>query len=117
MIDNLDQVLAKVELRIAVRYAVLAKEVPGAREMMERIGHEFALARRGVLAATGEKRLLAHDPDLRRSIAHRNPYLDALSFVQLELLRRRRAGRAQAGLDKALKLTINGISAGLRNTG
>ena len=117
VIDNLEQVLAKVELRIAARYKALAHEVPEADALFERIEAEFARARRGVLLATGESRLLAGDPELRRSIAQRNPYLDALSFVQLELLRRRRAGSRHKGVDQALQLTINGIAAGLRNTG
>lgn len=117
VIDNLEQVLAKVDLRIAARYLDLAEDVPGARALFDRIAEDFALARRAVLAAKGERRLLERDPELRRSLRQRAPYLDALSYLQVELLRRRRHGRASPRLDAAVQLTINGISAGLRNTG
>ncbi|MDX1650253.1 MAG: phosphoenolpyruvate carboxylase, partial [Myxococcota bacterium] len=117
VIDNLEQVLAKVELRIADRYAELAADVPGAEAIHGRIHHDFAQACRGVRAATGQSRLLAGDPELRRSIAQRTPYMDTLSYVQVELMRRQRRGRGSPRLDAALELTVMGISAGLRNTG
>jgi phosphoenolpyruvate carboxylase len=117
VIDNLEQVLAKVELRIADRYAALAAHVPEAEAILGRIRHDFTLACRGVRAATGQPRLLAGDPDLRRSIAQRTPYLDTLSYIQVELMRRQRRGRGSPRLEAALELTVSGISAGLRNTG
>jgi phosphoenolpyruvate carboxylase len=117
VIDNLEQVLAKVELRVADRYAELARELPGAEAIVERIHHDFALACRGVRAATGQPRLLAGEPTLRRSIAQRTPYLDTLSYIQVELMRRQRRGRGSKRIDAALELTVMGISAGLRNTG
>ncbi len=117
VIDNLEQVLAKVELRVAARYAELARHVEEADAIFARIQREFDLARRGVRAATGHTRLLAGDPALRRSIQQRNPYLDTLSYLQVELLERRRSGRGGSSLDGAIQLTINGIAAGLRNTG
>ena len=126
MIDNLAQVLAKVELHIGARYARLARKVPGADGTLRRIEREFELAAAGVRAATGSRRLLGMDPELRRSLDLRNPSLDVLSYVQVELLRRKREApegaveisqEDAARLDEAIHLTINGIAAGLRNTG
>jgi phosphoenolpyruvate carboxylase len=120
-IDNLQQVLAKVDLHIGVSYGALARGVPGAEEILEAIEAEHRRARAGVLAVVGRRQLLAEEPELRRSIERRNPYVDALSYVQLELLRRKRAGdagpRERARLDGAIQATITGVAAGLRNTG
>ena len=73
--------------------------------------------RRVVLSVSGQKRLLERNPVLARSIALRNPYVDPMSLIQIELLRRKRDGEESGELDYALAATINGISAGLRNTG
>lgn len=121
IVDNLQQVLAKVDLHIGVSYGALARGLPGAAEILAAIEAEHARTRSGVLAVVGERRLLAGEPELRRSIERRNPYVDALSYLQLELLRRKRAGgagqREQGRLDGAIQATIAGIAAGLRNTG
>jgi phosphoenolpyruvate carboxylase len=126
VIDNLEQVLAKVDFGIAHRYAALAREVPATREIMLRIESEFARVRRAVCEAKGVRRLLQHERNLARSIALRRPWLDALGHVQVELLRRKReaespeAARPHAELDRlseAIQLSINGIAAALRNTG
>ncbi len=120
-IDNLQQVLAKVDLHIGVSYGALARGLPGADEMLERIEAEHRLALDGVLAIADEPELLAEEPELRYSIERRSPYIDALSYLQLELLSRKRAGetgrRVRARLDAAIQATIAGIAAGLRNTG
>jgi len=120
-IDNLQQVLAKVDLHIGVSYGALARGVPGAGEILAAIEEEHRRALSGVLAVAGGRRLLADEPELRRSIERRNPYVDALSYLQLELLRRKRAGgagqREQGRIDGAIQATIAGIAAGLRNTG
>jgi phosphoenolpyruvate carboxylase len=120
-IDNLQQVLAKVDLHIGVSYGELARGLPGADEILAGIEAEHGRALAGVLAVVGRRGLLAAEPELRRSIARRNPYVDALSYLQLELLRRKRAGgagpRERQRLDAVLHATIAGISAGLRNTG
>jgi phosphoenolpyruvate carboxylase len=81
------------------------------------IEEEFERTRRAVLSVSGQKRLLERNPVLARSIELRNPYVDPMSLVQIELLRRKRAGEESEELDYALAATINGISAGLRNTG
>jgi phosphoenolpyruvate carboxylase len=74
-----------------------------------------------VLAVVGARRLLAGEPELGRSIARRGPYVDVLSYLQLELLRRKRRGAVKPSeherVDAAIQLTIGGIAAGLRNTG
>ncbi|MDJ0787819.1 MAG: phosphoenolpyruvate carboxylase [Myxococcota bacterium] len=116
-VDNLEQVLAKVDLRIGSRWMGLARGVPGAAAMAARIEQEFVLARRGVLRANGQRRLLGADPALRRDIESRQPDLDALSYLQLELTRRKRAGRIGPSGEAALRLSLNGVAAALRNTG
>jgi phosphoenolpyruvate carboxylase len=121
IVDNLQQVLAKVDLHIGVSYGALARGLPGAEELLAEIEAEHRRALAGVLAVVGRRRLLADEPELRRSIERRNPYVDALSYLQLELLRRKRAGgagaRERSRLDGAIQSTIAGIAAGLRNTG
>jgi phosphoenolpyruvate carboxylase len=122
--DNLEQVLAKTDLHIGARYAELAKHVPCSSEVFARIEAEFERTLRAVRDVTGESRLLARDPELREALDERAPYLDILSYLQVELLDRKLSGR---GLDpasddairveRAIHLTISGISAGLRNTG
>ena len=78
---------------------------------------EFTLTCSELLAVTGEAALLDREPVLQRSIARRNPSVDPLSFIQLELLRRRRRGDTGEELTRASFLAINGIAGGLRNTG
>jgi phosphoenolpyruvate carboxylase len=113
VIDNVTMVLAKSDIAIASRYATLAPEFT--RPLWRRIRIEHARTRRQVKRITGEARLLDHNPQLQRSIALRNPYVDPMSFLQVELLRRKREG--QADVDRPLLLTLNGIAAGMRNTG
>ena len=118
VIDNLQQVLAKADFHIAGAHAELARDVPGAGAIFQRIRAEFGATLRGVLAVTGARRLLANEPETRLSIERRNPYVDPLSYLQVELLARKRAGSGEPRrLDEAIHLTINGIAAGLRNTG
>ena len=120
-IDNLQQVLAKVDLHIGVSYGALARGLPGAEEMLAQIESEHRRALEGVLDIADEPELLAEEPELRQSIERRNPYIDVLSYLQLELLSRKRAGeagtRVRARLDAAIQSTIAGVAAGLRNTG
>jgi phosphoenolpyruvate carboxylase len=81
------------------------------------IVEEFERTRQMVLLVSGQTDLLDKNPVLARSIRLRNPYVDPLSLIQVELLRRKRAGGADENLNYALAATINGIAAGLRNTG
>jgi phosphoenolpyruvate carboxylase len=124
VIDNLRQVLAKVELHIAANYAELACDVRGSDEIFRRIEREYERTVRTVQQIADERTLLANDPELAEMLALRTPYLDTLSYLQVELLdRKRKALDADAppsereSLDEATHLTINGIAAGLRNTG
>ena len=78
---------------------------------------EFTRTREMVLAVTGQAELLEKNQVLANSIRLRNPYVDPMSLLQLELLRRKRGGESSEELDRAITATINGISAGLRNTG
>lgn len=124
VIDNLEQVLAKTDLHIGARYAEIAKDAPGASEIFLRIEKEFQRTLRAVRDISGERRLLARDPALRAAIDLRTPYLDVLSYLQVELLERKRLSRGQSlvgddseRVERAIQLTINGIAAGLRNTG
>ena len=124
VIDNLEQVLAKTDLNVGKRYAELAKGVPAASEVFLRIEKEFNRTLRAVRDISGERMLLAREPELREALDQRTPYLDILSYLQVELLDRKRSGRgldpSGADLERveyAIQLTINGIAAGLRNTG
>jgi phosphoenolpyruvate carboxylase len=81
------------------------------------IADEFERTRRMILRVTGQSRLLERNQVLARSIRLRNPYVDPLSLIQVELLWRKRASEESDELNYALAATINGISAGLRNTG
>ncbi|MBN1206577.1 MAG: phosphoenolpyruvate carboxylase [Myxococcaceae bacterium] len=113
VVDNVTMVMAKSDIAIASRYATLAPDAT--RPLWRRIRAEHARTRRWVKRLTGEARLLDHNPQLQRSIALRNPYVDPMSFLQVELLRRKRAGEPEC--DRPLLLTLNGIAAGMRNTG
>ena len=113
VIDNVAMVLAKSDMAIAERYAALAPE--STRPLWERIRAEYSRTRRWVKRVTGEARILEGNQQLRESISLRNPYVDPMSFLQVELLRRKRAGCENC--DRPLLLTLAGIAAGMRNTG
>jgi len=114
VLDNVEMVLAKTDMGVASRYARLASK-EDREAVWPRIRAEHARTQRWLLLLTGRKRLLAANPRLSRSISLRNPYVDPMSFLQVELLRRKREGDDRA--DRPLLLTINGIAAGMRNTG
>ena len=113
VLDNVAMVLAKSDMAIASRYAALAPE--STLPLWERIRAEYSRTRRWVKRVTGEPRLLEGNPQLRQGIALRNPYVDPMSFLQVELMRRKRAGCDNC--DRPLLLTLAGIAAGMRNTG
>ena len=124
VIDNLEQVLAKIDLHIGARYAQLAGDVDCAGDVFLQIEKEFQRTLRAVRDISGERQLLARAPELSDALALRNPYLDILSHIQVELLDRKRTGRQMDAepedaerVERAIHLTINGIAAGLRNTG
>jgi len=116
LVADVEMVLAKSDLDIAARYAELAGDVGARLFPALRAEHERSVAL--VLEVAESRELLERDPTLQRSIRLRNPYVDPLSFVQVDLLRRWRAGgRADEGLERVLVQTVRGIARGLRNTG
>jgi phosphoenolpyruvate carboxylase len=117
VLSNLDMVLAKSDLAIGSRYAELVPDVRLRRETFGRIEAEWHRTRRWLGEITGQAELLADNPTLARSIRNRFPYLDPLNHVQVECLRRHRAELGDERLLSAIHLTINGVAAGLRNSG
>jgi phosphoenolpyruvate carboxylase len=117
VLSNLDMVLAKTDLAIGARYAELVPDARLRGEMFGRIEAEWRRTRRALAAITQQEELLAENPTLARSIRNRFPYLDPLNHVQVECLRRHRADPSDARLLAAIHLTINGVAAGLRNSG
>jgi phosphoenolpyruvate carboxylase len=117
LVGDVEIGLAKADLSIARRYASLVGDESLRERVFTLIAEEFERTRRAVLRVSGQSQLLERNPVLAGSIELRNPYVDPMSLVQIELLRRKRAGDDSEELDYALAATINGISAGLRNTG
>ena len=116
-LSNLGMVLAKTDLAIGSRYAELVADGAVRDAIFARIRGEHALALRHFLAITRQSALLQDNPTLARSIRNRFPYLDPLNHLQIELLRRYRAGDTDLRTRRAIHLTINGLAAGLRNSG
>jgi phosphoenolpyruvate carboxylase len=116
-IANMEMVLAKSNLAIARRYSELVTDKDMARSVMDRIEAEWHRTHAAVLAISGQKQLLERDARLAGSILSRLPYVDALNHLQVDLLARRRAGDADADIHAGIHMSINGISAGLRNSG
>ena len=122
IIRNVELALAKADFSIARLYASLVQDEALRDRVFSTLQAEFELTRRMVLAITQQSTLLQTNSVLGQSIRLRNPYVDPMSLIQVELIRRKRAAIASgqpvpAELDRAITATINGISAGLRNTG
>jgi len=117
LLSNMDMVLAKSDIGIAERYSRLVKDDALREAVWPRLKAEWQASVDAVLAIMGQAELLEGNPLLKRSIRNRFPYLDPLNHVQIELLRRHRRGDTEARVREALLLTINGIAAGLRNSG
>jgi phosphoenolpyruvate carboxylase len=117
MIRNVEMALAKADFGIARLYASLVPDEALRDRVFTMLEAEFNLTTRMVLAITGQTTLLETNPVLEHSIRLRNPYVDPMSLLQVELIRRKRAGENSEELNRAISATINGISAGLRNTG
>jgi phosphoenolpyruvate carboxylase len=116
LLDNAEMSLAKTNRHIAVRYLALGQS----EELAEQVLAEYDLTRRLVLAVTEHDRLLAGRPVLSRAVALRDPYVDALSHLQLRALAEVRAAEEPAdsvARERFLLLTVNGVAAGLQNTG
>jgi phosphoenolpyruvate carboxylase len=122
IVRNVEMALAKADFGIARLYASLVEDEALRTRVFTMLQAEFDLTTRMVLAITGQTALLETNPVLEHSIRLRNPYVDPMSLLQVELIRRKRhaiaAGQPPSHeLDRAITATINGISAGLRNTG
>ncbi len=117
IIRNVEMALAKADFGIAALYSSLVHDGELCKRVFSTLREEFERTRRMILAITLQTELLERNPVLTNSIRLRNPYVDPMSLLQLELLRRKRAGEHSEALDRAITATINGISAGLRNTG
>ena len=120
MIDNAQMILGKADLHIAERYAELVPEPEVAQAVFGQIRAEYERTRRMVCQVARIERLLDNTPVLQRSIVLRNPYVDPLSYIQVELLGRLRAAPDapdHTALEDAILLSISGIAAGLKNTG
>jgi phosphoenolpyruvate carboxylase len=121
LVRNVELAMAKADFTIARLYAELVEDVSVRDRVFALLEEEFLRTRRALLSITGQKELLEANPVLFRSIRLRNPYVDPMSLVQVDLLRRKRAGDNTDGVNFALNYalggTINGIAAGLHNTG
>jgi len=117
LMANVEMGLAKADLSIARLYAGLVSDAVLRERVFGMLFEEFERTKAVVLRLTGQTTLLEKNPVLARSIRLRNPYVDPLSLIQVELLCRKRGGEDHDDLNYALAATINGIAAGLRNTG
>ena len=117
LIRNVEMALAKSDFGIAQLYASLVDDAGLRDRVFNKLEAEFHRTRRSILAITGQTELLENNQVLARSIRLRNPYVDPISLIQVDLLRRKRAGDNSDAMNRAISATINGISAGLRNTG
>ena len=122
IIRNVEMALAKADFGIARLYASLVEDEALRERVFTNLEAEFNLTHRMILEITQQRSLLETNPVLNRSIRLRNPYVDPMSLIQVELIRRKRVAAANGEpdspeLNRAISATINGISAGLRNTG
>jgi phosphoenolpyruvate carboxylase len=117
LLSNMDMVLAKSDIAIASRYAELVADDSLRKAILPRLRAEWQDSIDALLAIMSQKTLLERNPLLARSIRNRFPYLDPLNHVQIELLKRHRAGDSDERIVQGIHLTINGIAAGLRNSG
>ena len=122
LLDNAEISLLKADMGIAALYSDLVPDRALADSVYARIAAEYARTRDAVLAATGHAALMDGDPVIQRSVQLRNPYVDPLNYLQVEMLRRLRAlpdpeGAEAEGIREVVVVTVNGIAAGLQNTG
>jgi phosphoenolpyruvate carboxylase len=117
VLSNMEMVLAKTDLEIAARYALLVDDVEQRERIFDAIVAEHRRSCAVVLDVTGSPRLLAGADDLARSLRNRIPYLDPLNHLQVALLRRWRAGDRERVVQVGIQTTLNGLATGLRNSG
>ncbi len=117
LLSNMDMVMAKSDLALASRYAGLVTDARLRKRIFALIEEEWQCTTHALQLITGNKQRLAGDPGLQSSIRHRFPYIDPLHHLQVELVRRHRAGQLDERTQRGIHISINGIAAGLRNTG
>jgi phosphoenolpyruvate carboxylase len=117
LLSNMDMVLAKSDLALASRYAELVGDARLRKKVFGAIEAEWHRTAEALALITGEKHRLAGNASLQRSIRHRFPYIDPLHHLQVELVRRYREGKSDDRVQRGIHISINGIAAGLRNTG
>ena len=117
LLSNMDMVLAKSDLALASRYSELVSDAKLRKRIFTAIEAEWHKTAEAMSLLTGEKHRLTNNPALARSIRHRFPYIDPLHHLQVELIRRYRDGKADERVQRGIHISINGIAAGLRNTG
>ncbi|MEA3393789.1 MAG: phosphoenolpyruvate carboxylase [Pseudomonadota bacterium] len=117
LLSNMDMVLAKSDLALGSRYAELVGDGKLRKKVFTQIEAEWQRTVHALSLLTGEKQRLAGNAALQRSIRHRFPYIDPLHHLQVELMRRYRAGQSDERVRRGIHISINGIAAGLRNTG
>jgi phosphoenolpyruvate carboxylase len=117
LLSNMDMVLAKSDLALASRYSELVGDALLRKRVFAAIEAEWHRTAEVLSQITGDKQRLANNAALQRSIRHRFPYIDPLHHLQVELVRRYREGKADERVQRGIHISINGIAAGLRNTG
>ena len=121
LIDNTQLTLGKADLGIARVYAGLVENAELRERIFDRIATEFRRTEKWVLAVAGQNQLLGGEPVLANSIKQRNPYIDPLNYLQVDMIRRLRSGsltpRQRAEAKRVIEITVSGIAAGLKNTG
>jgi phosphoenolpyruvate carboxylase len=117
LLSNMDMVLAKSDLALASRYAELVADRKLRQKVFTTIEAEWHRTSDALTLITGAKQRLEGNADMQRSIRYRFPYIDPLHHLQVELMRRYRAGQHEDRLQRGIHMSINGVAAGLRNTG
>ncbi|MEP6723803.1 MAG: phosphoenolpyruvate carboxylase, partial [Variovorax sp.] len=117
LLSNMDMVLAKSDLALASRYAELVADRKLRQKVFSMIEAEWHRTSDALTLITGAKQRLEGNADMQRSVRHRFPYIDPLHHLQVELMRRYRAGEGGERLQRGIHISINGVAAGLRNTG
>jgi phosphoenolpyruvate carboxylase len=116
-LDNLEMVLAKSNMAVAERYVELVEDRALGQRIFGRIRDAWSVTHDALLAVTGQTRLLEHNPTLDASIRLRLPYIDPLNLLQVELLKRHRAGEKDPRVREGIQLSINAVATALRNSG
>jgi len=116
-LSNMDMILAKSDLAIASRYSELVPDVDLRERIFSRLSGEWHATREALLMINGASELLADNPMLALAIKNRTPYMNPLNLLQIELLRRHRTGETDGRVRRSIHISINGVAAGLRNSG